>query len=225
MALIQVSEILSYTIHIPIWVLSYSTMVSDWDAFQQATAMTVIPCPAQSPGPGDPGGVFRGLSGGVFHQALSEYVAAVAGPDPTLSGGGYPMESHGFIGAPKIPKTNFGPQCMHQISCCFNRESQGYVSWFWDVWGVRMCFKFNKYRWHGSWGCSPKRIGKRSKKEAPVRFRLNLRAQESIVSYIYIYIRMYVYIYICIYIYIYIYTSQTPSGTDDNLPYKIVPHT
>ena len=42
------------------------------------------------------------------------------------------MESHG-----QRPKTNFGPQCMHQISWCFNRESQGYVSWFWDVWGVR----------------------------------------------------------------------------------------
>ena len=53
-----------------------------------------------------------GLSGGVFHQALSEYVAAVAGPDPTMSGGGaesqgrsqwapngrsIPMESQGYF--------------------------------------------------------------------------------------------------------------------------------
>ena len=146
MALIQVSEILSYTIHIPIWVLSYSTMVSDWDAFQQATAMTVIPCPAQSPGPGDPGGVFRGLSGGVFHQALSEYVAAVAGPDPTLSGGGYPMESHGFIGA---PKTNEGGlnACTKLVGVLTGNPRDMFHGFgMFGGSGPPDVFKFNKYR-------------------------------------------------------------------------------
>ena len=159
--------------------------------------------PAQ-PGPGDPGGVFRGLSGGVFHQALSEYVAAVAGPDPTLSGGGYPMESHGFIGA---PKTNEGGlnACTKLVGVLIGNPRDMFHGFgMFGGSGPPDVFKFNKYRWHGSWGCSPKRIGKRSKKEAPVRFRLNLRAQESIVSYIYICIYIYTYIYIYMYIYIYI---------------------